>query len=116
MATPTPGHFGGGSTGPDQVFLGIMRDEGATAQVHRGEGAPRAPRGETRTPRPQSTRGTAFEQFKPEYLLWGPLRPSFASASTPAGCLLQLIHGLDEGARGAESQRKKNLSKGPLTL
>jgi hypothetical protein len=26
------------------------------------------------------------------------------SASAPAGCLLQLIHGLDEGARGAKSQ------------
>jgi hypothetical protein len=30
-----------------------------------------------------------------------------ASSSTPAGCLLQLKHGLDEGARGAKSQRKK---------
>jgi hypothetical protein len=29
-----------------------------------------------------------------------------ASASTPAGCLLQLVHGLDEGARGAKSYRK----------
>jgi hypothetical protein len=44
-----------------------------------------------------------FEQKEPDYLLWGPLRSSFASSSTPAGCLLQRIHGLDEGARGAKS-------------
>jgi hypothetical protein len=49
-----------------------------------------------------------FEQIKPDYLLWGCFRWSFASSSTPAGCLLQLIHGLDEGARGAKSQRKKS--------
>jgi hypothetical protein len=48
-----------------------------------------------------------FEQKEPDYLLWGPLRSRFASSSTPAGCLLRLIHGLDEGARGAKSQRKK---------
>jgi hypothetical protein len=57
-------------------------------------------------------RGTTlipFEQIKPDYLLWGCFRWSFASSSTPAGCLLQLvlIHGLDEGARGAKSQREK---------
>jgi hypothetical protein len=39
---------------------------------------------------------------EPDYLLWGCFRWSFASASTPAGGLLQLIHGLDEGARGAK--------------
>jgi hypothetical protein len=50
----------------------------------------------------------AFEQFKPDYLLWGPLRSIFASSSTPAGCLLQLKHGLDEGARGAKSGCKKS--------
>jgi hypothetical protein len=50
---------------------------------------------------------TAFEQIKPDYLLWGCFRWSFASASTPAGCLLQLIHGLDEVARGAKSYRKQ---------
>jgi hypothetical protein len=49
-----------------------------------------------------------FEQKEPDYLLWGPLRSSFASSSTPAGCLLQLEHGLDEGARGAKSHRKKS--------
>jgi hypothetical protein len=45
-----------------------------------------------------------FEQIKPDYLLGGCFRWSFASASTPAGCLLQLIHGLDESARDAKSQ------------
>ena len=49
-----------------------------------------------------------FEQKEPDYLLWAPLRSSFASSSTPAGCLLQLKHGLDEGARGAKSHRKKS--------
>ena len=49
-----------------------------------------------------------FEQKEPDYLLWAPLRSSFASSSTPAGCLLQLIHGLDEGARGAKSGCKKS--------
>jgi hypothetical protein len=44
-----------------------------------------------------------FEQKEPDYLLWGPLRSSFASSSTPSGCLLQLKHGLDEGPRGAKS-------------
>ena len=34
-----------------------------------------------------------------------------ASSSTPAGCLLQLIHGLDEGARDAKSQRRKKSNK-----
>jgi hypothetical protein len=58
------------------------------------------------TPLPQPL--IAFEQFKPDYLLWGALRPSFASASTPAGCVLQLIHGLDEGARDAKSQSEKS--------
>jgi hypothetical protein len=47
-----------------------------------------------------------FEQIKPDHLLWGCYRPSFAtvvrSHLLPAGCLLQLIHGLDEGARGAK--------------
>jgi hypothetical protein len=27
----------------------------------------------------------AFEQFKPDYLLWAPLRSGFASSSTPTG-------------------------------
>jgi hypothetical protein len=49
----------------------------------------------------------AFEQKERDYLLWGSFRSSSASSSTPAGCLLQLIHGLDEGARGAKSYRKK---------
>jgi hypothetical protein len=48
-----------------------------------------------------------FELNKPDYLLWGCFRSSFASSSTPAGCLLQLIHGLDEGTRGVKSQREK---------
>jgi hypothetical protein len=39
---------------------------------------------------------------------WGCFRSSFASLGTPAGCLLQLIHGLDEGARGAKSGCKKS--------
>jgi hypothetical protein len=43
--------------------------------------------------RPNKYHGVAFEQIKPDYLLWGCFRWSFASASTPAGCLLQLIHG-----------------------
>jgi hypothetical protein len=47
--------------------------------------------------------GIPFEQKETDYLLWGCFRSSFASSSTPAGCLLQLIHGLDEGARGAKS-------------
>jgi hypothetical protein len=50
----------------------------------------------------------AFEQNERDYLLWVCFRSSFASSSTPAGCLLQLIHGLDEGARGAKSYRKKS--------
>jgi hypothetical protein len=49
-----------------------------------------------------------FEQKEPDYLIWGCFRSSFASSSTPAGCLFQLKHGLDEGARGAKSQRKKS--------
>jgi hypothetical protein len=49
-----------------------------------------------------------FEQKEPDYLLWGCFRSSFASSSTPAGCLLQLIHGLDEGARSAKSGCKKS--------
>jgi hypothetical protein len=53
--------------------------------------------------------GIPFEQKEPDYLLWGCFRSSFASSSTPAGCLLQLIHGLDEGARGAKSDWKKKL-------
>jgi hypothetical protein len=44
-----------------------------------------------------------FEQIKPAYLRWGCFRSGFASSSTPAGCLLQLNHGLDEAARGAKS-------------
>jgi hypothetical protein len=47
--------------------------------------------------------GIAFEQKGRDYLLWGALRSGFTSSSTPAGCLWQLIHGLDEGARGAKS-------------
>jgi hypothetical protein len=49
-----------------------------------------------------------FELNKPDYLRWGALRSSSASSSTPAGCLLQLAHGLDEGARGAKSGCKSN--------
>jgi hypothetical protein len=45
-----------------------------------------------------------FELNKPDYLLWGCFCSSFASSSTPAGCLLQLKHGLDKAARGAKSQ------------
>jgi hypothetical protein len=52
-----------------------------------------------------------FEQKERDYLLWGCFRSSFASSSTPAGCLLQLIHGLDEAARGAESYKKKAIRK-----
>jgi hypothetical protein len=48
-----------------------------------------------------------FEQIKPDHLLWGCFRSGFASSSTPAGCLFQLKHGLDEAARGAESGCKK---------
>jgi hypothetical protein len=51
-----------------------------------------------------------FELNKPDYCdyllwLWGCFcfRSGFASSSTPAGCLLQLKHGLDEAARGAKS-------------
>jgi hypothetical protein len=59
---------------------------------------------------------TPFEQKERDCLLRGCFRPSFASAnaSTPAGCLLQLIHGLDEGARDARreiSERKGLLLK-----
>jgi hypothetical protein len=50
----------------------------------------------------------ALEQKGRDYLLWGCFRSSFASSSAPAGCLLQLIHGLDEGARGAKSGCKKS--------
>jgi hypothetical protein len=35
---------------------------------------------------------------EPDYLLWGCFRSSFASSSTPAGCLLELTHGLDRSA------------------
>jgi hypothetical protein len=54
-------------------------------------------------------RGIPFEQINPDYLLWGCFRSSFAmhSSSTPAGCLFQLKHGLDEAARGAKSGCKK---------
>jgi hypothetical protein len=54
-----------------------------------------------------------FEQKERGYylLLWGALCSSFASSSTPGGCLLQLIHGLDEGAPGAKSQCKKSNSQ-----
>jgi hypothetical protein len=52
-----------------------------------------------------------FELNKPDYLLWGCFRSSFASSTTPGGCLLQLKHGLGPGswmrrraARGAKSQ------------
>jgi hypothetical protein len=44
-----------------------------------------------------------FELNKPDYLLWGALRSGSASSSTPAGCVLQLIRGLGEAARGAKS-------------
>jgi hypothetical protein len=47
-------------------------------------------------PRVKTGPAIAFEQKERDYLLWGCFRWSFASASTPAGCLLQLIHGLDE--------------------
>jgi hypothetical protein len=50
-----------------------------------------------------------FAQKEPDYLLWGPLCSSFASSSRPAGCLLQLKHGLDEAARDAKSGCKKKL-------
>jgi hypothetical protein len=53
--------------------------------------------------------GIAFEQIKPDYLLWGFFRWSFSSASTPAGCLFFLIHGLDEGARDAKFPLKKRV-------
>jgi hypothetical protein len=53
----TPGNFGGGSTGPDQIFwvyLSISTPR-APPSAPRGEGrAPRAPRGETRSPRPHA--------------------------------------------------------------
>jgi hypothetical protein len=48
-------------------------------------------------------RWSEYEQKEPDYLLWGCFHWSFASASTPAGRLLQLIHGLGEGAQGAKS-------------
>jgi hypothetical protein len=42
------------------------------------------------------------EQSKPDYLIWGALRSGFASAIAPAGCLLELAHGL--GAEGARRE------------
>jgi hypothetical protein len=51
----TPGNFGGGSTGPDQIFLGITR--APPSAPGRGR-AQRSLCDETRTPRPQSTRGS----------------------------------------------------------
>jgi hypothetical protein len=58
------------------------------------------------TPRhgdPVRAKGTRLPALAPP----APLRSSFASSSTPAGCLLQLKHGLDEAARGAKSGCKK---------
>jgi hypothetical protein len=53
----TPGNFGGGSAGPDRVFLGITRAPPSAPGRERAQGAgPWALCGETRTPRPQSTR------------------------------------------------------------
>jgi hypothetical protein len=40
----------------------------------------------------------------------GHLRSSFASSRRPAGCLLELTHGLDEGPRDAKSPYKKSNS------
>jgi hypothetical protein len=40
-----------------------------------------------------------FEQKEPDYLLWGCFRSRFASSSTPAGCLLQLMSGLRRGRK-----------------
>jgi hypothetical protein len=59
--------------------------------------------------------GIPFEQKEPDYLLWGCFRWGFASASTPAGCLLPLVHGLDEGARGAKSPWKNAVLAEKLT-
>jgi hypothetical protein len=67
----------------------------------------------------------AFEQIKPDYLLWLGLAGA-ASAGVllvrahllVAYCLLQLIHGLDEG-RGRETRvpiEKKAAAKEPLAL
>jgi hypothetical protein len=51
----TPGHFGGGSTyRPGPGFSG--HNEGATAQVHRGEGAPRAAEPRAAKPEPPDHR------------------------------------------------------------
>jgi hypothetical protein len=52
---PTPGNFGGGSTGPDQIFLGITRARSSAPGRGRAQKGP-ALCGETQTPRPQSTR------------------------------------------------------------
>jgi hypothetical protein len=52
-----------------------------------------APAPGTGTENPSGVRSAAespFELNKPDYLLWGCFRSSFASSSTPAGCLLQL--------------------------
>jgi hypothetical protein len=68
----TPGNFGGGSAGPDQVFLEITgTPPSAKRQARRGGGAPSGAQspepplspvpsalcGKSRTPRPQITRG-----------------------------------------------------------
>jgi hypothetical protein len=62
---------GPGSRGSrSQACFGVWGNVGATA--HGGRTA------------------IAFEQIKPDYLLWDCFCWGFASASTPAGCLLQL--------------------------
>jgi hypothetical protein len=48
--------------------------------------------------------------------LWGALHSSFDSASTPVGRLLELIHGLGEGARGAKPWYKKGNSQFAVSL
>jgi hypothetical protein len=70
------------------------------------------------TPGPDRHRGSGipFEQIKPDYLLWGCFRSNFASSSTPAGCVLQLKHGLDHRAREAQNPAvKKAISTVQLT-
>jgi hypothetical protein len=53
-----------------------------------------------------------YEQSEPDYLPWGCFRPSFASASTPAGCLNVQVHGPeglgpeDEALRGKDQRTR----------
>jgi hypothetical protein len=54
-----------------------------------GRGAARAPVMRLAKKRPMGP-WSEYEQMEPDYLLWGCFRWSFASASTPAGCLLEL--------------------------